>query len=1283
MPEIDNLSISIKTSADSAEKSLDRLVDTIGRISASLGGVNFNGFAQGAKNLSTAMQGLQNVKMPDYTRLAKGIEKIGSINSAQIQSAGTAIRELSSSLRFLDDINVSDNAKQIAQLANGISQLGYKSSTKAIDNIPKLATAMRELMATLSTAPRVSQNIIDMTNALAKLSRTGASSGRAATSLGKALDAYTLSTSRASKGSWSLASTIGKLYATYWLLFRAFGKIGDAIDISSSLTEVQNVVDVTFGEYASLVEKMSETSIADFGMSELTVKQVASRFQAMGSAMGFAQGKMADMSIELTKLTADMASFYNVEQTDVAEDLESIFTGQTRPLRTYGLDLTEATLKEWALKQGMDANIDSMTQMEKTMLRYQYVLANTTSAQGDFLRTADTWANQTRILKQNFEQLGAIIGGTFINMLKPLVKALNNVMSHIIAFAETVSNALGKIFGWKYEVGGGGVTSDLEDGAGYSDDIASGLDDAQKNAKKMRDYVLGIDELNIISPETETSTSGGGTGGAGGATGGQWVEQDSLFKEFESEIDTLYELGETIRDALIGAMESIDWESVYEKARGFGKGLAEFLNGLLAYDGEGRTLFGEVGKTFANTLNTIIYSAQSFAKEFDFYQFGVNLADGINQFFSNFDFEALANTLNTWVDGLQETIKGFFEKLEWNTIFSGIGEFLGNLDGDTILTLIGIANLGKFKNSFSKAISSLFSLPTGTETDANGKTSGSLLGTAEAVDGLTLSFDALSVAMDAVVASAVGLVVLDTIKDPMIDMLGSMTDNEQKAEELKETYDGLYGSIMLLRDSFVPLTSIFTGLPSVMGGASNASLAMSEAFDKIAEGGVYTDEQLLKMQETWSLTTEDIESLRQAMIDANPEVFELTKSFDSLEGASFETLEDAATGLKAIKDGFVDANDAFSEYSKPMWGMTEDALAFFETIQNGETSLDKFNEQMSGIGENISNGLTEGAENADVESPSKNIFERFVDSIKSVFGIHSPAEEMKPLGEYIFLGIVEGFTNNFEEFTTSITDFWENYVSPWFTTERWSELWGVLKTSASEKWTELKTWWSETTLSKWFEEDVKPWFTAEKWSELYSTIKTELENKWGEVVNWWTTSGIYRWYNDNVKPWFDKENWNFSGIKDGLKSAWENAIEAIKSVWNTFANWFNSKMTLTIPAIEIAGETIFDGKSIEFIKLPTFYTGGFPESASLFWANENGVPEMVGTIGGRTAVASGVEITGIQDAVYATGQTEASLLQTAVSLLQIIADKEFGVELDGRELLSALDERRTRNGYAF
>lgn len=1095
MPEIDNLSISIKASADSAEKSLDRLVNTIGRISASLGGVNFNGFAQGAKNLSTAMQGLQNVKMPDYTRLAKGIEKIGSINSAQIQSAGTAIRELSNSLRFLDDINVSDNAKQIAQLANGISQLGYKSSTKAIDNIPKLATAMRELMATLSTAPRVSQNIIDMTNALARLSRTGASSGRAATSLGKALDAYTLSTSRASKGSWSLASAIGKLYATYWLLFRAFGKIGDAIDISSALTEVQNVVDVTFGEYASLVEKMSETSIADFGMSELTVKQVASRFQAMGSAMGFAQGKMADMSIELTKLTADMASFYNVEQTDVAEDLESIFTGMSRPLRRYGLDLTEATLSSWAMKQGMDANIDSMTQMEKTMLRYQYVLANTTSAQGDFLRTADTWANQTRILKQNFEQLGAIIGGTFINMLKPLVKALNNVMNHIIAFAETVSNALGKIFGWKYEVGGGGVTSDLEDGAGYSDDIASGLDDAQKNAKKMRDYVLGIDELNIISPETGTSTSGGGTGGAGGATGGQWVEQDSIFKEFESEIDTLYELGRYISDALSEAMESIDWESVYEKARNFGTGLAEFLNGLIT-----PRLFGNIGITLANSLNTVFEGLNAFAITFDWTNLGVSIATGIDKFFESWDSGLSAEALSNLAIGILDSIKSFITTLKDEQTFKDIGQkivdFICGIDWKGL-----IYSLDGF---FEALIDAIISFPT----DFG-------LGIAEAI--------------------------WEEISGQEITL------NKPKwLENIGELF----------------LSWIIPPL-----GAINLSKKISE------------------------------------------ELFGNIEQHQSANGQSHG-------------GGGASRNENTDSFTKSL-----------------ETLKDNFNQFFEDIGTSATN---------------------FFDDL---------------------------YANKLQEFVTNtsqkFSEWYENSVKPWFSVETWESLWGNIKTSAETKWNELVTWWNESALVKWWTDEVSPWFTTEKWSELYSTIKTELENKWNELVNWWTTSGIYRWYNDNVKTWFSKDKWNFSGIKDGLKQAWENAVEAVKAVWNKFANWFNSKMKITLPKIEIAGETIFDGKSIEFIKLPTFYTGGFPESASLFWANENGVPEMVGTIGGRTAVASGVEITGIQDAVYATGQTEASLLQTAVSLLQIIADKEFGVELDGRELLSALDERRTRNGYAF
>lgn len=388
--DIDSLQIQINAQATKANDAIDRLVSKLDRLTTSLSSIDgskLNGLANGVQHLGTAMQTMNNVKTADFTRLAKNLTALNNIDTSKLSGVSTNITAIGRSLSGLN--GVSDGAKQLAELANGIKQLGYKSAGQAIKNIPQLATAMKQLMAELSKAPKVSQNLIDMTNALAKLARTGSSSGKAATSLSKSLDTYSKSAKNAKAHSFSLASAIGKIYASYWLLFRVFRGIKKTIDISSDLTEVQNVVDVTFGKYASLVEDMSKTSITDFGMSELTVKDVSSRFQAMGTAMGFAQGKMADMSIELTKLTADMASFYNVEQKDVAQDLESVFTGQTRPLRTYGLDLTEATLKEWALKQGLDANIDSMSQAEKTMLRYQYVMANTGAAQGDFARTAD------------------------------------------------------------------------------------------------------------------------------------------------------------------------------------------------------------------------------------------------------------------------------------------------------------------------------------------------------------------------------------------------------------------------------------------------------------------------------------------------------------------------------------------------------------------------------------------------------------------------------------------------------------------------------------------------------------------------------------------------------------------------------------------------------------------------------------------------------------------------------------------------------------------------------
>lgn len=623
----------------------------------------------------------------NLSKLLSGIRGLGSkASSDATKNLPTISAQFQNFVRQMNKIgSLTFDTTNLSKLISSISKMGGKGVSAAVGNIPKLAEAMKDLMTTLSRAPKVSQNVIDMANALARLGKAGSGIGAATNSISK----MSVTTIRASGkvknalkgmqgGFRSLLRTLAPLIGAFQLF--DFGK--QAMEISSDLTEVQNVVDVTFGDFKNKIEDLAKVSITDFGMSELTAKQISSRFQAMGTAMGFAQGEMADMSVNLTKLAADMASFYNAKQEDVARSMQSIFTGETEPLRKYGLDLTQATLQEWALKQGLDANMQSMSQMEKTMLRYQYVLANTGAAQGDFLRTSESWANQVRILKQNFEQLASVIGGVLINAFKPMVKAINAAMGAIIAFAKTISNALGQIFGWTYEESGGGFAQEFDNAAAGAGAIEDATGGAADNIKKMRAGLRAFDELKVINmPDNNQGGSGGGGGGTGGAgggaeaAGGKWVQGESILEKYKSEIDTLYKLGEHIGKTLTDAMNSIDWDSVYKKAENFGKGLADFLNGLISPD-----LFGATGRTIAGALNTAIHAALAFGETFDWEDFGLSIATGINEFFKTFKADKLAKTINTWIKGALKTATTMLKKTDFKMIGKKIGNFLAKID---------------------------------------------------------------------------------------------------------------------------------------------------------------------------------------------------------------------------------------------------------------------------------------------------------------------------------------------------------------------------------------------------------------------------------------------------------------------------------------------------------------------------------------------------------------------------------------------------------------------------
>lgn len=314
----------------------------------------------------------------------------------------------------------------------------------------------------------------------------------------------------------------------------AVGKIvqvgKEAIGFASDLQEVQNVVDTAFGDMSYKMEDFAEKAIETYGISKLSAKQTGSTYMAMAKGMGLATDGASDMALALTGLSADMASFYNVEQEVAATALKSIFTGETETLKQYGIVMTETNLQEYAAAQGIKKKLSAMTQAEKVQLRYSYVMEQTALAQGDFAKTSGSWANQTRILQEQWKEFLGILGNGLIQVFTPVVRFLNTAMSQMIAFANTASTAVSKIFGLKKSTdsaakSAAGIGNSAESAGTGMSEMAEEAADA---SKKINKSLSGFDDLNQITQNTADSAeaAAGGLGGMdiagldlGGASG--------------------------------------------------------------------------------------------------------------------------------------------------------------------------------------------------------------------------------------------------------------------------------------------------------------------------------------------------------------------------------------------------------------------------------------------------------------------------------------------------------------------------------------------------------------------------------------------------------------------------------------------------------------------------------------------------------------------------------------------------------------------------------------------
>lgn len=308
----------------------------------------------------------------------------------------------------------------------------------------------------------------------------------------------------------SVLKKVGGLLASAFAINKLIQVGKQAINIASDVQEVQNVVDTAFGDMSYKMEQFADIAIETYGISKLTAKQTGSTMMAMAKGLGLASDEASDMAINITALSADMASFYNISQDVASTALKSIFTGETETLKRFGIVMTEANLSAFALSQGINKSLKNMTQAEKVQLRYAYVMQQTSLAQGDFAKTSDSWANQTRILSERWKEFLSIAGNGLIKLLTPALKAINELMQQLI---EGIS-ILADYFGFAFEATATKGVSDMESAM---EDYA----EATEQAKKAQDKLLGgYDKLNVIS-KNKTTDNNASSGMLGTNTSGK------------------------------------------------------------------------------------------------------------------------------------------------------------------------------------------------------------------------------------------------------------------------------------------------------------------------------------------------------------------------------------------------------------------------------------------------------------------------------------------------------------------------------------------------------------------------------------------------------------------------------------------------------------------------------------------------------------------------------------------------------------------------------------------
>ena len=1035
-----------------------------------------------------------------------------------------------------------------------------------------------------------------------------------------------------------------------------FGK--SCIELGSDLAEVQNVVDVTFGAMSETINQFARNALEQFGLSETSAKKYTSTMGAMLKSMGFTTQAAADMSMEMTGLAADMASFYNLSSETAFEKIRAGISGETEPLKQLGINMSVANLEAFALSQGINKAYNAMTQQEQAMLRYNYLMQVTADAQGDFARTSDGWANQVRVLTERFNALKAAIGQGLIAVLTPVIKVLNSLLAKILTVTDAFSNFIAKISGKnKRTVTTVGNIGDAADSAaGSMEDVGTATTSAGNAAKKAaKEYggLLSMDEIHSLTKNEGSDPGGSGGGGSGGGTsgGGEGFSGDELS---ESIVEASVETNDTLNPALEKLIKRMnELKNLFKTGFKVGKGDVDLSAVTKAIDGI-RTSLKNIF-----TAPEVIGAVNGFTDTF-VYAIGQSAGSAVS----------IGISIAT-------------------NLLGGIDKYLAENQGiikQFIVRMFDISSeMVTIQGNFAHAAANIFSVfggENGQQVTANiiGIFSHAAMGVVE-------------------LSAKLGRDVLECLTKPFIDnqdsfktaIDGSLGIAAEALGNIKQVIDNTVGKAMEVYDEHLaPLfNSLSEGLSSITGTLLDAyNTYIMPVLDGLQQKiGVLIDEYI------------------QPTIDKALEL--IGKIADAVKDIWEQTLVPFINWFitnvaPIIAENLDKIGTVFIEIAKVIWDV-----------------IDKVLEALGGLIDFIAGIFTGDWERAweGIKTFFSNIWEAIqtiVDTVwETVKGIISTAIEIVSTTISTTLEAIRTtFTTIWNKIKTTVNTVWEGIKRKISTTiekvssiidttleairTTFTTIWNKIKTTVNTVWEDIKRKIS-TTIEK-VSSIIDT--TLEAIKTTFTTIWEGIETKVSTVINnvKETVSGVMETIKEGIGKALDniKEKWDdiwgklkktvsdiFEGIWSTIKGVINSIIGGIESMANSVIKGINTmikalnNLSFEVPdwVPGIGGETFgFNIPTLGTISIPRLAHGGIVDQATVAMIGE----------AGQEAVVPLENNVGWMDKIAARiGEI------IAVNLQMIISDKDGDngqiihtvVKLDSKTLVEQTDKYKTRKGY--